>query len=533
MAKNDLLQELTDFLEEKLKEIYEIPISEHVCVQIWETTASIHIPYVTPDTIKIRIDGLLGQLRGITNITSYLRSKTHFVKNILKNGINCKSLTTPFFEKEMHLYMNNRKVISKMIDSKQKRVSASYSKLNEIAMKYMLDFSEVPAYNTVKWINDVFRKFNSISNVNKNLEDLYAAGYSCSLDRGVVTVSIDDCPLFEHYLCDSDFDSAFKYPETMFDDYKKMCQFFETKISDDLINQITRIARLGSTWIKSKKYFELEGEAAVTFKVTTNSNYSDFFIDSVSLSSEDVIKIYETIVGSVQTQSMNFNKMVYDYLSTFLDPINYIIVKEVANKDTYNLIESLYVPVSEIIMSQAYIKDMPIYNTKLICTSQDVAQHYDYLLDKGYIKVSEDGKITADKAVIRTAKKMLNMYLGAHNYIESYLNPEPTTCSADESHDCSNADSEFCPICGAPLNGNILVKKGPMKKTSIMSVFEVIAMLNITVFDNISESLKDEIIDLIDMPVYSIPLKNAFITFFEKYNNGELLPLIEMKYILS
>ena len=74
-----------------------------------------------------------------------------------------------------------------------------------------------------------------------------------------------------------------------------------------------------------------------------------------------------------------------------------------------------------------------------------------------------------------------------------------------------------------------------MKKVSNMSVFEIIALLNINedLINNIDDSLKDEILELVDSPIYSQTLKDGFENFFEKYHNGEFSPLLDMKYIFS
>lgn len=534
MSKNELINKLTDFLEEKVREIYEVPISEHVCVQIWETTASINIPYVTDEVVKIRIDGLLGQLRGITNITSYLRSKTHFVKNILKNGICCKNLSTKFFQKEIDLYANNRKFITKFIDSKQKKVASAYGKLNDLALHYMLDLSEISVYNELKTLMNVFHKFNNSGQINRNLSEFYEFGYSCELNRGVVTIYIDNCPIFEHFLYEGDFDSAFVYPDMLFENYKNMVDFFEKNISEDLSRKISDISKIGGAWIKSKRYFELEKESSVSFKLTANEDYTNFFINSISLSSDEVINIYEKVIGSVQTKSANFNKLVFSYLNVFLDPINYMLIKEIAYDD-YNDEKELISSITESILQQKYVKDMPAYNPLILCTNEDVANHLSLLKSKGYVTISEDDKLATEKSIVKTARKMLNMYSGASTYINSYLTPNESICSADNSHNCSEAIEGTCPICGAPLKSHISEKKGPMKKVSNMSVFEIIALLNINedLINNIDDSLKDEILELVDSPIYSQTLKDGFEKFFEKYHNGEFSPLLDMKYIFS
>ena len=498
----DLEEELIEFVEEKLREIYEIPYSESICVQTHGSYLDIYMPYVTPDTVHISVNGLLKQVTGISRVSSYLKSKTRFVKNILKNGISCKNVNTPLFLSELKFFERNRRSVLKELSAKQSRLNNMHGFVSGVTSRYALNTSSMELAAELAKINKMFNELKNGESIKEALKGKYDKNLVCSLERGVFTVSYYSYPVFQHDLNDFSFECPFNFSVQTITQYKEFKNFFENKLSDASKRTLSELARLSNIWVKYKNGFELgDSYCGVPYKslwCTTNDIYTEYFVNSVPINSPEAIEICDGLIENLKGKLAVFNKSAAREFIPFLDTTNKRILDAVRN--------------GSHILSKA---DILIDG----CSIEDTEQRIDSLMQKGYIDV-DSGKLIVDKKRCQDIDRLLSLYENARAYIQScVVNPAKGTEGESENFaEMLNSDWKM-----EPTN-----KLKPLNK---MSIFEVVAFLKSDQVEYTDGQIK-EIISLVDSPIFSEALKDILLEFFEKYDNGKHLPLIKLKYVL-
>lgn len=498
----DITEELNDFVEEKLREIYEIPYDESICVQTHGTYLDIYMPYVTPDTIHISVNGLIKQITGISKVSSYLRSKTRFVKNILKNGISCKNVNTPLFISEIQFFERNRRSVLKELSAKQSRLNNMYGFVNGTASKYALNISSLELAAELAKLNKMFNELKSGESIKEALKGKYDKNLSCSLERGMFTVSYYSYPIFQHDLNDFSFECPFNFSVQTVSQYKEFKNFFENKLSDTAKKSFMELSRLSSIWTKYKNGFDLGddycGAPFRSLKCSTNEIYTDYFVNSVPINSPEAVELCNELIKDVKTKLSVFNENAAEELCLLSAPVNEQITSILNVKESMLLDE----------LNEALAEH----------TMEDATKSLDILSQRGYIDIS-DGSVKINKKGWQNANKLLTLYDNAKVYIQN---------CADFLASNEEESESFAEMLDFNWRKESSYKLKPLNK---MSIFEIIAFLRSDCIKYTDGQIK-EIMALIDSPVYSEALKDILLEFFEKYDNGKNLPLVKLKYVL-
>lgn len=501
-------EELTDFVEEKLRELYEIPYNDPICVQVHGSYLDVYMPYVSPDTLHISVNGLMRQLDGISKVMSYLRSKTRFVKNILKNSITCKNLSTPLFNAELRFFERNKRTLLDELAVKQSRLNSMYGFVNNVTSKYALNTGTLDLAIELSKISKVFNEVKSGEAIKNALKGEYSKNMVCSLERGVFSVSFYSYTVFEHDLSDYSFECPFNFDAQLIINYKNFKNFFENKLSVRTKKILSEVSRLNSVWTKYKNCFNLSedvyGLPIDSLRCTTDG-YSEFYVNGMPIESNEAEEFYNSCIENLKSKLAAFNQWAVNELLCIEESDNKIVLHKIQNSNS--------IKKSDLLLDA----DLP----------KDAEKIVGELIERGYISEdSNQGTISISKKGSPQITYLQNYRSNGKAYIQNCIDAQKVkelTALSEET----NAAESFSEL----LNASKKEIGCQFKALNKMSVFEVLAFIESEEISYTESQIK-ELLDLIDQPMFSAALKEPLLSFFEKYDGGKSLPLAQLKYVL-
>ncbi len=531
--------ELESFTKEIVRDLYRIPMHESVETKIvtYDEVPYIRIysQYLSPKPFRACIDGLMEQLRGVESISYYLKSKTRFIRNIIKNSIRISDTVSPFVcrQFDVFLFSCSQSRIKQPLETIFQRANNMNAKMHSIANEYALDISEIPLQKQVNKLLETVKAVKNNANVKKAKEGDFSV-LSYSLNKGVFTVCANGIPVYDKDLVDETEDFLLRIDSDTKDLYKNFIHFFTNQKWDSDRDEILKIIDSQSSLTKNKNIYKMFCDVSMKYICHTNNNGTDYFIKGVSLSSQNICEIYKEKTLETYGQEREINKKIYDILTVLSNPMCAAIVSYISEtrKATGEDILKL---VSKLGESGSKRTEHHLNKITSIPNTSDVTACLEELVDRHYVTCQDDNYVPSELEEVLL--KVLQMSGSAQTYISNYCLPlseemDVEYCQVNNNHKCNGKST--CPLCGGIVEKKtITVPRKALKMPSELNFFQMFEFLKTDPSTMLlTQEEEDSLIKSTENPNIATQLKEMYEKFFAEYKNGEYLPVVQLKLLL-